>query len=213
MSQDSKPKVQSTGSSKSLRTKPIQKPQLKYELCHYTNHSTDDCYRILYCMICKRDDHMTSDHEMYIASQKRSKNYKAQPYQYASFSKQILKEKAKPFPPYTHCGFNYHRPDDCRNYPECEICGSYDHSTLGHNRVIQIRGGVLVESSQSNKSSIGVKCNTCGITIHSTSDHNEFDHFKRVDAQGGVKSYLHKYVEQPGPKVVFGDNCWDQKTS
>ncbi|GJV64002.1 hypothetical protein Tco_1474830 [Tanacetum coccineum] len=22
----------------------------------------------------------------------------------------------------------------------------------------------------------------------------------------GVKSYLHKYVEQPGPKVVFGDN-------
>ncbi|GJZ30568.1 hypothetical protein Tco_0575615 [Tanacetum coccineum] len=23
--------------------------------------------------------------------------------------------------------FNNHRPDDCRNYPECEICGSYDH--------------------------------------------------------------------------------------
>ena len=22
----------------------------------------------------------------------------------------------------------------------------------------------------------------------------------------GIKSYLHKYVEQPGPKVVFGDN-------
>ncbi|GJZ95241.1 ribonuclease H-like domain-containing protein [Tanacetum coccineum] len=72
MSQDSKPKVQSTGSSKSLRPKPIQKPQLKCELCHYTNHSTDDCYRILYCMICKREDHRTSDHEMYIASQKRS---------------------------------------------------------------------------------------------------------------------------------------------
>ncbi|GJR84297.1 hypothetical protein Tco_0155082 [Tanacetum coccineum] len=41
--------------------------------------------------------------------------------------------------------------------PECEIYGSYDHSTSGHNRVIQIRGGVLAESSQSNESSIRVK--------------------------------------------------------
>ncbi|GKA02706.1 hypothetical protein Tco_0675487 [Tanacetum coccineum] len=134
---------------------------------------------ILYCMICKREDHRTSDHEMYIASLKRSENYKAQSYQYASSSKQILRAKAKPFPPCTHYGFNDHIPDDCRNYPECGICGSYDHSTSGHNCVIQIRGGVLAESSQSNKSSIGVKCNTCRSTVPSTSDHNEFDYFKR----------------------------------
>ncbi|GKB62490.1 hypothetical protein Tco_0918676, partial [Tanacetum coccineum] len=217
ISQDTKPKVQSTGSSKSLRPKPIQKPQLMCELCHYTNHSTDDCYRILYCMKCKREDHRTSDHEMYIASLRRSENYKAQPYQYASPSKQILRAKAKPFPPCTHCGFNDHMHDDCRNYPECEICGSYDHSTSGHNRVIQIRGGVLAEYSQSNESLIRVKCNTCESTIHSTSDHNEFDHFKigeKIQAEKakeptknecsrsmtGVKSYLHKYVEHPGPK-------------
>ncbi|GJZ21729.1 retrovirus-related pol polyprotein from transposon TNT 1-94 [Tanacetum coccineum] len=183
ISQDSKPKVQSTGSSKSLRPKPIQMPQLKCELCHYTNHSTDDCYRILYCMICKREDHRTSDHEMYIASLKRSKNYKAQPYQYASPSKQILRAKAKPFPPCTHCGFNDLMPDDC-NYPECGLYGSYDHSTSGHNHVIQIRGRVLAKSSQSNESSIGVKCNTCESTVHSTSNHNEFDHFKRETHQG-----------------------------
>ncbi|GJU87077.1 retrovirus-related pol polyprotein from transposon TNT 1-94 [Tanacetum coccineum] len=167
ISQDSKPKVQSTGSSKSLRPKPIQKLQLKCELCHYTNHSTDDCYRILYYMICKKEDHRTSDHEI--------------------------------------------------NYLKCGICGSYDHSTLGHNRVIQIRGGVLAESSQSNESSIRVKCNTCGSTVHSTSDQNEFDHFKKGEkiqaakareptkngcsrSMTGVKSYLHKYVEQPGLK-------------
>nr|GEX57245.1 retrovirus-related Pol polyprotein from transposon TNT 1-94 [Tanacetum cinerariifolium] len=124
MSQDSKPKVQNTGSSK-----------------------------ILYCMICKREDHRTSDHEMYIASLNRSENYKAQPYQYAFTSKQILKANAKPFPPCTHYGFSDHRPNDCRNYPECEICRSYDHFTSGHNRVIHIRGGVLAESSQSNESS------------------------------------------------------------
>ncbi|GJU89598.1 hypothetical protein Tco_1302021 [Tanacetum coccineum] len=116
LSQDSKPKVQNTGSSKSLRPKPIQKPQLK-------------------------EDHRSSYHVMYIASLKRSENYKAQPYQYASPSKQILKAKAKHFPPCTHYGFNDYRPDVCRNYPECEICGSYDHFTSGHIRVIHIRGG------------------------------------------------------------------------
>ncbi|GKE62612.1 hypothetical protein Tco_1512979, partial [Tanacetum coccineum] len=139
---------------------------------------------ILYCMICKREDHRTLDHEMYTASLKKSENYKAQPYQYAYPSKQILKAKPKPFPPCIHCGFNDHRPDDCRNYPKCGICGSYDHFTLGHNRVIHIRRGVLAESSQSSESLIGVKCNTCGSTIHSTTDHNEFDHFKRETRQG-----------------------------
>ncbi|GKD53195.1 retrovirus-related pol polyprotein from transposon TNT 1-94 [Tanacetum coccineum] len=96
----------------------------------------------------------------------------------------ILKAKAKPFPPCTHCGFNDHRPDDCRNYPECEIYGSYDHFTSGHNHVIHIKGGVLAESSQSSESSIGVKCNTCGSTVHFTIDHNKFDHFKRETHQG-----------------------------
>nr|GEW55750.1 retrovirus-related Pol polyprotein from transposon TNT 1-94 [Tanacetum cinerariifolium] len=124
-----------------------------------------------------------------------------------------------------------------------------DPGSKGHNRVIHIKRGVLAESSQSNESSIGVKCNTCESTVHSTSDHNEFDHFKRGEkiqvakareqpksgftketnpsllfvqrhirepiryldngcskSMTGVKSYLHKYVEQPGPKVVFGDN-------
>nr|GEX35088.1 retrovirus-related Pol polyprotein from transposon TNT 1-94 [Tanacetum cinerariifolium] len=104
-------------------------------------------HAILYCMICKKEDHMTSDHEMYIASLNTSENYKAQPY---------------------------------RNYPECEIYGSYNHSTSGHNHAIHTRGRVLAESSQSNESSFRVKCNTYNSTVHSTSDHNEFDHFKKV---------------------------------
>ncbi|GJW29518.1 retrovirus-related pol polyprotein from transposon TNT 1-94 [Tanacetum coccineum] len=115
---------------------------------------------------------------------KRSENYKAQPYKYASPSKQILKAKAKPFPPCTHCGFNDHRPDDCRNYLECEICGSYDHFTSGHNRVFQIRGGVL----RHIREPIWYLDSRCSSSMT------------------GVKSYLHKYIEQPGPKVVFGDN-------
>ncbi|GKF31763.1 hypothetical protein Tco_0101561, partial [Tanacetum coccineum] len=101
---------------------------------------------------------------------------------------EILKAKAKPFPPWIHCGFNDHRPNDCRNYPKCGICGSYDHSTPGHNCVIQIRGGVLAKSSQSNEPSISVKCNTCGSTVHSTTDHNEFDHFKRSEKIQAAKA-------------------------
>ncbi|GKA62829.1 retrovirus-related pol polyprotein from transposon TNT 1-94 [Tanacetum coccineum] len=137
---------------------------------------------------------------MYIASLKRSENYKAQLYQYASSSKQILRAKAKPFPPCTHCSFNDHIHDDCKNYPECGIYGSYDHSTLGHNHVIHIRGGVLAESSQSNKSSIRVKCNTRGSTVHSTSDHNEFDHFKIGEKIQAAKA------NEPTKKMVENQN-------
>ncbi|GJW90670.1 retrovirus-related pol polyprotein from transposon TNT 1-94 [Tanacetum coccineum] len=181
MSQDSKPKVHNTGSSKSLRPKPIQKLQLKCELCHYTNHLTDDCYRILYCMICKREDHRTLDHEMNTASLKRSENYKAQPYQYASYSKQILKANAKPFPPCTHCGFNDHRPGDCRNYPNAihvEALYTPPLTTMS----------LITSKERHIREPIWYLDSGC------------------LRSMTGVKSYLHKYVEQPGPKVVFGDN-------
>ncbi|GKB84472.1 hypothetical protein Tco_0956744 [Tanacetum coccineum] len=160
--------------------------------------------RILYCMICKKEDHRTSDHEMYTASLKRSENYKARLYQYASPSKQILKAKAKPFPPCTHYGFNDHRPDDCRNYPECEICRSYDHFTPGHNRVIHIREGKLAESSS-----------LVSLQLVLSVIHVEALHIRETiwyldsgcsKSMTGVNSYLHKYVKQPGLKVVFGDN-------
>ncbi|GJU56329.1 retrovirus-related pol polyprotein from transposon TNT 1-94 [Tanacetum coccineum] len=158
-------------------------------------------------MRCEKKDHGTSDHDMYIASIKRSENYKAQSYRYVSPSKQILKAKAKHFPPCTHCGFNDHRPDDCRNYPECEMCGSYDHFTSGHNRAILVRGRALTKSSQSSESLIGVKCNTCGSTIHSTTDHNDFDHFKRAEKIQASKA-REPPKNQPVPEVVFGDNSF-----
>ncbi|GKC09035.1 hypothetical protein Tco_1000645 [Tanacetum coccineum] len=71
---------------------------------------------------------------------------------------------ARPFPPCTHCGFNDHHPDGCRI------------------------GGTLAESSQSSESSIGVRCNTCGSTIHSTTDHSDFEHFRRGENLQTVKA-------------------------
>ncbi|GKA31414.1 hypothetical protein Tco_0717719 [Tanacetum coccineum] len=135
MTQESNTQIQQTESSKSVDSS---------KKCHDSKPKVQNVDFLLHDM--QKGGHRTSDHEMYTATLKKSKNYKAQPYQYVSSSKQILKAKAKPFLPYTHCGFNDHRPDDCRNYPECEIYGSYDHFTSGHNHVIHIRGGVLAES-------------------------------------------------------------------
>nr|GEU98993.1 retrovirus-related Pol polyprotein from transposon TNT 1-94 [Tanacetum cinerariifolium] len=57
-----------------------------------------------------------------------------------------------------------------------------------HNRVILVRGGVLAESSQSNDSSIGISCTTCGSNVHSTTDHNDFEHFKRGEKIQATKA-------------------------
>nr|GEU96390.1 retrovirus-related Pol polyprotein from transposon TNT 1-94 [Tanacetum cinerariifolium] len=109
-----------------------------------------------------REDHRTSDHMVYVASLKNSKKYRAHPYQYASPSKQILKAKAKPFPPCTHYGFNGHRPNDHRMYPKYEIYGS--------------------------KSLVSMSYNTCGSTVHSTTDHSNFEHFKRGEKLQATKA-------------------------
>ncbi|GJV14540.1 retrovirus-related pol polyprotein from transposon TNT 1-94 [Tanacetum coccineum] len=200
--QESNSKIQKTESSKSVDSSRISqdsKPKVQ----------NIDSSKILYCMICKREDHRTSDHEMYTTSLKRSENYKAQPYLYASSSKQILRAKAKPFPPCTHCGFNDHRPNDCRNYSKYEICRSYDHSTSGHNHVIQIKEGVLAESSQSNESSIGVKCDTCGSIVHSTTGHNMFDHFKRGEKIQAAKA--REPISKDPPDLINTEGTHEQK--
>ncbi|GJS30060.1 retrovirus-related pol polyprotein from transposon TNT 1-94 [Tanacetum coccineum] len=139
------------------------------------------------------------------------------------------------FPPCIHCGFSDHLSNDCVNYPICDICGSYDHDTRGHNRIIYLRRGIKPR----NPHRVMKSCETCGSTVHTITDHNDIEWFRRGEAlqakkvealkstkaelsnanrfktptKSGcsrhmtcVKSYLHKYVKQPGPKVVFGDD-------
>jgi hypothetical protein len=97
-------------SSCSSKPKTTPRPSVRCELCNYPNRSTDKCYKVLFCMICKQDDHITCDHISHTASLKARGLYKTQGYQYASPSKQRL--KAKPFLPCPHCGFSDHLPDD-----------------------------------------------------------------------------------------------------
>ncbi|GJT57211.1 retrovirus-related pol polyprotein from transposon TNT 1-94 [Tanacetum coccineum] len=65
---------------------------------------------------------------------------------------------------------------------------SQESKPNGHNSVIQVRGEVLAESSQSSESSIDVCCTTCGSNVHLTTDHNDFEHFKRGDKIQATKA-------------------------
>ncbi|GKA45214.1 reverse transcriptase domain-containing protein [Tanacetum coccineum] len=98
---------------------------------------------------------------------------------------------------------------------------------INHNRIISLRRGIKPENPQHVMKSY----ETCGSTFHTTTDHNDIEWFKRgeelqakkgealksskrdirkpiwyLDSRcsrhmTGVKSYLHKYMEQPRPKV------------
>ncbi|GJS46406.1 retrovirus-related pol polyprotein from transposon TNT 1-94 [Tanacetum coccineum] len=136
------------------------------------------------------------------------------------------------FPPCTHCGCIDHLSNECLYYPICGLCGSYDHDTNGHNRIISLER----EINPRNPQHTFKRCEVCGSSTHTITDHYDIEWFKKGEAlqdkraealkstrcdirkpiwyldsgcsrhMTGVKSYLHKYVEQPGPKVVFGDD-------
>ncbi|GJU64441.1 retrovirus-related pol polyprotein from transposon TNT 1-94, partial [Tanacetum coccineum] len=116
------------------------------------------------------------------------------------------------------------------------LCGSYNHDTNGHNKIISLER----EINPRNPQHAFKRCEVCGSSTHTTTDQNDIEWFKRGEAlqakkaealnqlelnhqmlidlrlllkdsrcsryMTGVKSYLHKYVEQSGPKVVFGDD-------
>ncbi|GKC91750.1 hypothetical protein Tco_1152399, partial [Tanacetum coccineum] len=96
---------------------------------------------------------------------------------------------------------------------------------------ISLRRGIKPRNPQQVTKSF----ETCGSTVHTTTDQNDTEWFRRGEAlqakkaeafqskkiessnanisktptkkhMTGVKSYLHKDVEQPGPKVVFEDD-------
>ena len=123
---------------------------------------------------------MTSDHLSYTVSSNVASHFKAQDFQYPSDSKQKQKQKAKPFAPCPHCGFNDHLPKDCLMDNSNKICGDPTHDTSGHEKVIQIRRGMTKSSSLSTESTSAIKCKTCGSSVHSTTDHESIVSFKKA---------------------------------
>ena len=126
-------------------------------------------------MICKKEDHRTSDHKQCSVMSNFS-GLKAQCLNYPSDSKQKQKQKAKPFPPCPLCGFNDHHPEDCQIDKHCESSGSSTQKSSGKEKVIQSRRG-MKQSSQTTEATPTTKCKTCGSSVHSTSDHESINTF------------------------------------
>ncbi|GJU51451.1 retrovirus-related pol polyprotein from transposon TNT 1-94 [Tanacetum coccineum] len=162
---------------------------------------------VLFCKKCERTNHRTCDHAEYISTKNMSQHLKSMG---RSSSRPRNPRPSKHFfPPCIHYGFSDHLSDDCVNYPIYDICGSYDHDTHGHNRIIYLKRKIKPRNPQRV-----IKCyETCGSTVDTTIDHNDIEWKPIWYLDSGcsrhmtsVKSYLHKYMEQSGPKVVFRDD-------
>ncbi|GJT42852.1 retrovirus-related pol polyprotein from transposon TNT 1-94 [Tanacetum coccineum] len=125
---------------------------------------------------------------------------------------------------------------------ESSSCERTDHRTCDHAEYISTMNMIISlerEINLRNPQHAFKRCEACGSSTHTTTDHYDIEWFKRGEAlqakkakalkstrvessnanrsktptksgclrhMTGVKSYLHKYVEQPRPKVVFGDD-------
>ncbi|GKC27790.1 retrovirus-related pol polyprotein from transposon TNT 1-94, partial [Tanacetum coccineum] len=93
-------------------------------------------------------------------------------------------------------------------FKRCEVCGSSTHTTTDHYDIEWFKRGEALqdkkdealkstrsESSNANRSKTPTRRKPIWYLDSGCSGH-----------MTGVKSYLYKYVEQSGPKVVFGDD-------
>ncbi|GJU21612.1 retrovirus-related pol polyprotein from transposon TNT 1-94 [Tanacetum coccineum] len=139
------------------------------------NNLSENCYEVLFCKKCKRTNHKTCDHANFMSFIDINQYHTGQS---ESSSRSRPSRPAMPFPSCIHCGYNDHQSDDCVYYPICEICGSYDHDTHGHNRIISLRRGIKPRNPQH----ITKNCETCGSNVHTTSDHNDIEWFRKREA-------------------------------
>ncbi|GJZ94064.1 hypothetical protein Tco_0666267 [Tanacetum coccineum] len=117
------------------------------------------------------------------------------------------------------------------NDPPLAICEKTDHRTCDRAEYISTMNMIISlerEINPINPQHAFKRCEVGGSSTYTTTDHYDIEWFKRGEAlqakkcdirkpiwyldsgcsrhMTGVKSYMHKYVEQSGPKVVFGDD-------
>ncbi|GJT35428.1 hypothetical protein Tco_0925847 [Tanacetum coccineum] len=113
--------------------------KMNCELCGQNNHLSENCYDILFCKKYKRTNHRTCDHAEFMSSMNINQYHTGQ----GELSLRSRPARpAIPFPSCIHYGYNDHKSDDYVYYPLCEICGSYDHDTHSHNKIISLRRGI-----------------------------------------------------------------------
>ncbi|GJR86062.1 hypothetical protein Tco_0210073 [Tanacetum coccineum] len=159
--------------------------KMNCELCGQNSHLFKSCYEVLFCKKCMRTNHKTCDHAEFMSSTNINQYHTGQG---ESSSRSRPSRPTIPFPSCIHCGYNDHKSDDCVYYPICEICRSYDHDTHGHNMIISLRRGIKPRNPQH----VTKKCETCGSNVHTTSDHNDIEWFKKREALQAKKAQSFK---------------------
>ncbi|GJV59545.1 retrovirus-related pol polyprotein from transposon TNT 1-94 [Tanacetum coccineum] len=98
------------------------------------------------------------------------------------------------FPSCIQCGGISHLSNECLYYPICKLCGSYDHDTNGHNRIISLER----EINPRNPQHTFKKCEAFGSPNHTTTDHYDIEWFKRGEALQAKKVYIHNHKDHLG---------------
>ncbi|GJU99748.1 hypothetical protein Tco_1329019 [Tanacetum coccineum] len=146
--------------------------KMNCDLCGQNNHLSENCYEVLFCKKCKRTNHRTCDHAEFMSSMNANQHHIGQG---ESSSRSRHSRPSVSFPSCINCGYNDHHSNDCLYYPTCEIYGSYDHDTHGHNKIISLRRGI----NPRNPQHVTRNCETCGSNVHTTSDHNGIEWFRK----------------------------------
>ncbi|GKB70819.1 retrovirus-related pol polyprotein from transposon TNT 1-94 [Tanacetum coccineum] len=81
-------------------------------------------------------------------------------------------------------------------FKRCEACGSLTHTTTDHYDIEWFKRGEALQAKKT-KALKSTRAESSNANRSNTSTKRHMT---------GVKSYLYKYMEQPGPKVVFGDD-------
>ncbi|GKA94021.1 retrovirus-related pol polyprotein from transposon TNT 1-94 [Tanacetum coccineum] len=197
------------------------------------DNKSSSASKLTQLLLCEKTDHRTCDHAEYISTMNMSQHLKS--LGRSSSRSKIPRPSKRFFPPCMHCGCIDHLSNECLYYTVYGLCGSYDHDTNSHNKIISLER----EINPRNPQHAFKRCEACGSSTHTTTDHYNIEWFKRGEAiqakkakalkstrvepsnanrsktptrsgcsrhMTSVKSYLYIYVEQPGPKVVFGDD-------
>ncbi|GKD36561.1 hypothetical protein Tco_1252070, partial [Tanacetum coccineum] len=138
--------------------------------------------QVLFCMVCGKTDHKTYDHADYMCTINMSQHLKS--LGRSSLSSKYPRPSKCFFLPCTHYGSMDHIFDDCLYYPICRICGSYDHETNGHNKIISLERKINPRNPQHPFK----RCEVCGSSIHTITDHYDIEWFKKGEALQAKKA-------------------------
>ncbi|GJS38170.1 retrovirus-related pol polyprotein from transposon TNT 1-94 [Tanacetum coccineum] len=130
---------------------------------------------------CERTDHKTCDHAEYISTINMSQHLKS--LGRSSSRSKIPRPSKRFFPPCIHYGCIDHLSNECLYYPICGLCGSYDHETNGHNRIISLEREINSRNSQHAFK----RCEAYGSSTHTMTNY-DIKWFRRGEALQAKKA-------------------------